>query len=337
MKKSVMRYWILCGCMLLTLVSCEQIFLEEEAGDDPVSIFEEAWEFADREYSFFAFKGIDWDDAYLRYRPLIQDNTSEEELFDVLADMLFELRDGHVNLRSSFNLSRNWEWYLNSPENFNASVLERNYYQREQQFVGSLVIREFGEVGYIRYGSFSSPLADDDIDLVIQKFQDKKGIIFDVRNNGGGSLGNVFRLVRRFTDATRTLAIQREKNGPGPTDFTEWKGFSISPEGPVQYTKPVIILTNRRCYSATTFFCTMMEALPNVTLVGDTTGGGGGAPSGTELANGWTIRVSTTQLGTVDGFNVEDGLPPDIRIDMDPELEANGIDSMLEFALEELD
>ncbi|MEM7510736.1 MAG: S41 family peptidase [Bacteroidota bacterium] len=322
--------------LLLGTVSCEQVFLDEAPEEDPLSIFEEAWTFADQEYSFFSFKGIDWDEVYNRYRPQVQENMSEEALFEVMADMLFELRDGHVNLRSPFNLSRNWEWYLNSPENFNASNLERTYFQQNQQFVGSLVIWEFADVGYIRYGSFSSPLADDDIDLVINKFQDKKGIIFDVRNNGGGSLSNVFRLVRRFTDVTRTLAAQREKNGPGRNDFSDWSGYSVSPEGPLQYTKPVIVLTNRRCYSATTFFCTMMQELPNVTLVGDTTGGGGGAPSATELANGWTLRVSTTQLGTIDGFNVEDGLPPDVRLDMDPELEARGIDSMLEYAISEL-
>ena len=107
--------------LLLGTISCEQVFLDEAPAEDAVSIFEEAWTFADQEYSFFSFKGIDWDEVYNRYRPQVQENMSEEALFEVMADMLFELRDGHVNLRSPFNLSRNWEWNLNTPENFNAS------------------------------------------------------------------------------------------------------------------------------------------------------------------------------------------------------------------------
>ncbi|MCB0638398.1 MAG: hypothetical protein KDC54_17330, partial [Lewinella sp.] len=63
-------------------------------------------------------------------------------------------------------------------------------------------------------------------------------------------------------------------------------------------------------------------------------GGGGGAPSYTELANGWTLRVSNTQLEAPDGFNVEDGIPPDVQVDMDEADRDEGKDTILERALE---
>ena len=102
----------------------------------------------------------------------------------------------------------------------------------------------------------------------------------------------------------------------------------------IRFTKPVMLLTNRSCYSATTFFTTYMQNLPNVTTVGDWTGGGGGAPSFTELANGWNLRVSNTALFTPDGFNVEDGVPVDVPVDMDETDVDNGMDTILEKALE---
>ena len=317
--------------------ACESILLKPEAETDPVSLFEETWAFADQEYSFFDYKNIDWQAVYETYRPQISPSMNEPELFDVLADMLFVLRDGHVNLTSQFDRSRNWEWYLNSPENYNGSLLERSYFNREEQYAGPFILYDFGDVGYMSYRSFGLPVGDEDIDYVINLFKDKNGIIIDVRNNGGGSIGNVNQIASRFTELERLVSLIRYKSGPEHNEFGPVYGINLSPKGPQQFTKPVVVLTNRKSYSATNLFASYMLALPNVTLVGDTSGGGGGAPSYTELANGWSLRVSTTQTFTPeDNFNIEDGVPPEIRVDMDPNEEAEGIDSILERALEEL-
>ncbi|MBK8493467.1 MAG: hypothetical protein IPL49_21995 [Saprospirales bacterium] len=40
---------------------------------------------------------------------------------------------------------------------------------------------------------------------------------------------------------------------------------------------------------------------------------GGGIPSSGELPNGWIVRYSATQTFLPDGFNIEGGIPPDIR------------------------
>jgi hypothetical protein len=333
MKKYILLLSI--TCLLAVFSSCERLLVKPDVPSDPISVFDEAWTFADREYSFFEFKNIDWDDAYQHFRPLVNEDMGDEELFEVIADMLYLLRDGHVNLRSSFDRSRNWSVFLNSPANFNYSMLERNYFQTEQQFVGPFVVHDFGDVGYFYYGSFSRGVGSSDIDYITEKFKDHKGLIIDMRSNGGGSLSNVYQIAGRFTDTEISAAKERYKIGPGHDEFSELEDLMLSPRG-TYYGKPVILLTNRGCYSATNFFTTFMRNLPQVTVMGDTTGGGGGGPTFTELANGWNLRVSATQLFTLDNFNVEDGVPPDVRVDLDPADEANGIDTMLELALEEL-
>jgi len=318
---------------VMNLTSCEEAFFEDVPNSDPVSIFDQAWNFADQEYTFFDYKSINWDSVYQEFRPLVNDNMGEEELFQVIADMLYLLRDGHVNLRSKFDRSRNWSWYLDAPENFNYPLLERNYFNTEQQFVGSFVVMDFEDVGYFRYSSFSNGVSSESLDYVVDKFKNHKGLIIDVRNNGGGLLLNATKIARRFTTKSQDVAKLYYKNGPGHNDLDGPHTTTIEPASN-NYTKPVVVLTNRHSYSATSFFSQYMRELDNVTLIGDWTGGGGGAPSFTELTNGWEIRVSSTLTTDPQGFNIEDGVPPDVEVDMLKSDEDQGKDTILETALE---
>ncbi|MCB0738947.1 MAG: S41 family peptidase, partial [Bacteroidetes bacterium] len=253
-----------------------------------------------------------------------------------LSNMLKTLRDGHVNLTAPFNRSRYWDWYLNAPDNYDQYLLERHYFKDEQQYIGSFTVMDFGDVGYIHYESFSDAVDEDALDIILEQFKDHKGLIFDVRNNFGGSLSNVYTLGARFAKNGNAVALQKQKNGRGHNDFTDYDSLRFTPTESISFTKPIVVLTNRKTYSAGTFFSTLMQALPHVTVMGDRTGGGGGAPAFTELTNGWTLRVSTTQLFTLNEFNVEDGLFPDIKVDnLDTDIAENR-DRILETALEHL-
>jgi C-terminal processing protease CtpA/Prc len=79
----------------------------------------------------------------------------------------------------------------------------------------------------------------------------------------------------------------------------------------------------------------MMKAFPEVMIIGDTTGGGGGVPLGWELPNGWFFNYSSSVTYLPNGFIIEEGIPPDIQVDMTEEDKANGIDTILERALDE--
>ncbi len=316
-------------------VSCEKLFYEEEPSADPQSIFQQVWDFTDREYSFFEYKNIDWDSAHDVYKDRIHPEMGEEELFNVLSDMLFILRDGHVNLKAPFDRSRNWFWYLDYPENYDFSVLQRNYFKGREQYAGPFILMDFDDVGYIHYQSFSNSVSEENMDYVLEKFRDHKGIIIDVRSNGGGSMTNAVRIARRFA-GNKTLAVLRQdKTGPGRNDFTsKYKVYVEPPEDREAYLKPVVILSNRLSYSATNYMIAMMRELPNVTVIGDNSGGGGGVPAYTELSNGWLLRVSSTRIYTPDGFNIENGIPPDIKIDISEEDMTDNLDRILEYGLE---
>lgn len=341
---------------LATVVGgCERFFLQPEPAATPQAIFDEAWTFADREYSFFGFKGIDWDATREAYEARITDDMTDEELFDVIADMLSELRDGHVNLVSDFDRSRNWEWYLDYEENFDYKTLERDYFAGDEQFVGdAFILYDFSDytsapanVIYIYYPSFSNPINDADLDYVMARLAaiDADGLIIDVRNNGGGSVGNAFALAERFATQTRHVLNEQRKRGPGHDDFGAGDAITLPAyAGSATFAGEVVVLTNRKSYSATNYFAAMMKGLDpdpetdRITLIGDTTGGGGGLPAYTELANGWTIRVSSSRLfarGEDGAFtdNVEDGIAPDVAVTALRTELAAGTDAILEAAL----
>ncbi len=318
------------------LQSCEKVFMEKDASIDHENIFEEVWDFTNRHYSFFEYKNIDWNDAYSRYRPLVNSSISNVDLFDICAAMLYELQDGHVNLVSSFDRSRYWEWYLESPENFNYSLLERHYYKGRQRYIGPLEFLNMDDIIYVYYGSFANTISDNNLDIILTNLVDKKGLIIDVRNNGGGSIHNAKRLTSRFTDEKILVGHNFVKTGPGHNDFRK-EEIHIEPYDGDRFTGDIVVLTNRKSYSATTYFTQYMNALPNVTFVGDTTGGGGGMPAFHDLPNGWLLRVSSSKFYSPEGFNIESGIPPHIQEDMSEESMLAGKDDILEKAIEILE
>ena len=316
--------------------ACEQLFIEPDPTDNPAENFDLLWKTVDEKYSFFEFKNIDWDDAYRRYRPLVTEDMSEEALFKVMADMLFELRDGHVNLTSDFDVSRNWDWFQDYPANFDETILERNYLEKDFRIVGPFRTKEIRDVGYIRYASFLNIVDEEQLDQLIDGYRNAKGVIIDVRDNGGGALLNAeviaTRLAQRNANEELTVGYIRYKDGPAHDDFT--RTFPLVLPEYRSFNKPVVVLTNRLVYSAANAFASYMATLPNVTLVGDVTGGGGGAPYSGELLNGWKFRFSANQLMDLDQVPIENGIAPDIRVDITPEDEAAGRDTILETALD---
>ena len=304
---------------LLIFSSCEKILFEPDKGSrDALVNFDYLWNEVDKKYSFFELKNIDWNAIRDKYRPLLTSNSTDEQLFEVLAKMLNELRDDHTNLVSPFNIS-SYSIDLKFQENYRGRTIIEHYipdmWQTSAFAHGFL---DSQEIGYIRYGSFMSDFNDEELDFVLKRYSNTKGLVFDVRQNGGGNLFNIPKLLSRFTDKKILAAYNITRNGPNHKDFGQREPFYITPYSGEKYLKPVVVLIDRGSYSATTFFSLVTKAFPNITLIGDTTGGGGGLPNGGQLPNGWTYRFSISQLLDLNGDNyAEAGVPPDINAAFD--------------------
>lgn len=313
----------------MLLCSCIR---EEKFENTPQDNFDALWQIIDEGYCFFDYKEIDWDEVYRKYQPMITDDMSSEGLFEVLGNMLAELKDGHVNLYSSSNMARYWNWYLDYPRNFDEAIVE-HYLGRNYRIAGGIKYTILEDnIGYAWYESFSSGVGDGNLSEVLSYFAPCNAIIFDVRNNGGGTLTYSSKIAARFTNEKVHTGYIMHKTGKGHNDFSEPEPIYLEPSNGIRWQKPVALLTNRHSYSATNDFVNSMRYLPHVTVIGDKTGGGSGLPFSSELPNGWGVRYSASPHLDVDKQHIEFGIEPDIKVDMLPEDKAENRDTIIEEA-----
>ena len=117
--------------MMLLPVACSwnEEVADSEFTDTPQGNFLALWTIMDEHYCFFDLKkeilGVDWNEVKQRYAASISDEMSDKALFEVLCKMIGELRDGHVNLTSSYDYGHNWSWKTDYPKNFSKDLRDK--------------------------------------------------------------------------------------------------------------------------------------------------------------------------------------------------------------------
>jgi tetratricopeptide (TPR) repeat protein len=291
-------------------------FAQELSG--PEKNFEHLWRTYDRNYAIFGAKHIDWDALYKIYRPRVTAQTTDDELFDVMASLLGHLNDNHVRLTSPARAFQSGILGEMKMQDFSLDLIKEKYLKNgvKQRVDG---IFHYGwltdSIGYFHFRGFGrleeSAAA---VDEIIKEFKDAKGLVVDVRSNGGGDDRVGKAIADRFADRKRLYMKTQIRNGPRHDDFTPPKYWYVEPGGAAQFTRPVILLTHRFSVSAAENFALAMRVLPHVTVLGDATSGVFADVYGDALPNGWRFSVSFKLFVDQNGFCWEGiGVPADIR------------------------
>jgi hypothetical protein len=320
--------------LALCVTGCADMLLTPEPTGDPVAVFAELWGEFDRYYSHFEIKGVDWTALGDQHRARVAPVTTGPQLFAVLAEMLDVLRDGHINVWTPFGVYA-WEgWHEGYPASFSAPRANA-YVTGGRTAPGGVFWGHVGsEIGYIRIPSFEDRDVVEGVDAAVEGLSDVRGVIVDVRHNGGGSSDRAVAIAGRFAAAAYHYGTVQYRTGPGRDDYAPPRQDSVRPAGTVAYHGPVTLLTNRRVFSAAETFVLAMRVLPQVTVVGDTTGGGSGNPIMRELSNGWVYRIPRWIARTPEGGTYEGvGLGPDLWVQFDPTLASVIGDPIVDSAL----
>ena len=298
--------------------------------------FQALWKIIDTRYCYLDYKRINWDSIYTAYYQKIPAATTEIAFFDLLGSMLSELKDGHVNLYSDFDRSRYWKWFQDYPDNFSSSLIYTDRYLGKNYRIANglrYIKIDNGRIGYIYYGSFSDGFSDSNMAYVLNSFSACKGLVIDVRNNGGGSLDNSKQLASYFFKNDTVTGYIRHKTGDGHSDFSSPIEIKTPAHKSIQWQRKVVILTNRMSFSATNDFVNRMKRAPNAIIVGDKTGGGGGLPFSSELPNGWMVRFSASPMYDPNMINTEFGIDPNYSVSLNAIDQTNGFDTIIEKAI----
>lgn len=328
-KETGAALWFVLVVVLAGFTSCVK---EEEFSDDARGNFEALWKIMDEHYCFFGEKNVDWNAVHAKYSLMVDNDMTAGQLFEVLAKMLGELKDGHVNLYSSFDVGRNWSWHENYPSNFSDTLFNK-YMGTDYRIAGSLRYRVLDDnIGYVRCSSFSTSIGGGNLDNVLNILAPCRGLILDIRDNSGGLLTDAETLASRFTNEELLVGYIQHKTGTGHNDFSELEEQRLKPSKDLRWQKRVIVLTNRQVYSAANEFVKYMKCCPQATIVGDRTGGGAGMPFSSELPNGWGVRFSACPMFDREKKSTEFGIQPDYQVNLTEADFLKGRDTIIEFA-----
>ena len=326
----LLALWALCA---LLACSCNALFMDEQKPSTAKNNFDLLWKIMDERYCFFEEKKVDWNQMRARYwNELSRDGRMPEadspHLFHVMANMLEELRDGHVSLSDGFTTRSFTGWYSAYPDNFNPSRIHayRNSDRNTRYLANGASISVLPEsIGYVRSPSFSDKFNRYELDDAMARLEGLKGVIIDVRSNGGGLVSEAYLLASRFARERTHVGYVRYKTGKGHNDFSSLFARYAEPDGASPFHGNVVVLTNRKVYSAANLFVSIMSNLPQVRIMGDDTGGGGGVPISAELYNGWTLKLSTNPVFDVNEKSIESGIEPHIRVALNRDGQADNI------------
>lgn len=329
--------------LLITFTSCEKLLSPDPVGTTHTEVFESLWSTLDEGYVHFAYKGIDWDSIHDVYKDKIVDTMEERDFYDTCVSLIKVLNDPTVKIKTSFAEFSVADTSTYKP-NFNRYLLERNYWKNYEK-TGPFIHRVIDSIGYVYYEDFDEEVTNAQLDIIIEKLRLEndsiEGVVFDVRDNKGGDIKNLFTLMRRMgIDTTFTLTTVMYKtfykNGPEKDDISDAQTSFIEQIEKTKFPKQFVLLTNRRTRGIAALFSTAAKGYKNVVTMGDRTGPATGRIVGAELSNGWQIEYPASYFTSDDDLPLEQGVEPDINVEMLDDDEAKGIDTILEEAFKQI-
>ena len=297
--------------------------------------FDKLWEAFDRNYAMFVLRPeVDWAKLREQYRPKALVSQSTPEFASVCAEMLKPLRDLHVWLTmAGVNVP-----VYNRPRsaNFNGKAYRAVLPDLKVEGRVAWAITT-NSIGFIAIGTWDDPQIPTTCNEVLEEMRNTRGLVVDVRMNGGGDEPTAGRVAGRFLDKEFVYDYSQFRDGASHTNLTAKYERKLAPRGPWRYNRPVLLLIGQKCMSSTESFINMMTGDPSVTTMGDHTCGSSGNPQIVNLPLEMTVSVPQWIDYLPDGTPLDErGVQPQIPFTPAPSAFEGDRDDLLAAALARL-
>jgi carboxyl-terminal processing protease len=164
-----------------------------------------------------------------------------------------------------------------------------------------------GSLGYVALNQFG----DDSVNEIRKALgafpKDIRGVILDLRFNGGGYLDGAVDLVSLFVKSGDVVTVRQRDEAPETHRVT---GSPLLPD------MPLVVLINGGSASASEITAGALQDLKRATIVGTQSFGKGTVQEIIELLGGSSLRVTVAHWLTPSGHDLgKKGITPDIVID----------------------
>ena len=162
-------------------------------------------------------------------------------------------------------------------------------------------------IGYLRLTQFGDNVYPD-MKKALEDLQAKgmKGLIFDLRSNPGGELGQSIKIASMFIEKGKIVST-RQKKGEESVYTREGKYFGNF---------PMVVLINGGSASASEIVSGALKDHKRATLIGEKTFGKGSVQTLLPLPDGDGIKITIAKYYTPNGISIDGtGIEPDTKIE----------------------
>ncbi len=162
-----------------------------------------------------------------------------------------------------------------------------------------------GNIGYIKINNFEAGSSENTIKAIEQLISaGADSFIFDVRNNPGGLLSELMKLLD-YILPDGDLFVSVDKNG----------NESVEVSDKVSLRNKMAVIVNGNTYSAAEFFAAALQEYNWATIVGENTTGKARSQVTIELSDGGAVHISTHKYLTPNRVDLAEvgGVSPDIK------------------------
>jgi len=299
-----------------------------------VRAFDTVWDAYDKEYAKFGLlPKLDWKKAGDEYRKRAEKATSTFGAAAAIDALVSQVRDLHSWVRCGDEFLQGYS----RPRPLNAS------YKAVQNTITPLHETKhdhrFGKttdgIGYVMVYELNDPELGKSFDATLEELADCWGLVLDLRFNGGGDELIGRSIAARFVDSKRVYSLNQYRNGPKHDQLGPKLERTFEPRGPWRFESPVVCLQGQVTFSSAESLALMFAQCPQVTTMGDRTGGSSGNPRLIELEGG--IKVNLPRWNDMDpaGNPIENvGSAPKVKVEAKPEEFTAAKDPVLDAALE---